>query len=82
MLKPSPETIAKKVYKKTSKNRILESILADFLRFWWFLEVRLGSIFEQNMNFFGVQNFNEFLVYFWEGPAAGAGLIWVLKSEI
>ena len=46
-----------------------------FFRILVMLEVRLGSIFQQNMQLFGEPNFNEFLVYFWEGPAAGAGLI-------
>ena len=46
-----------------------------FFRILVMLEVRLRSSFQQNMQLLWEPNFNEFLVYFWEGPAAGAGLI-------
>ena len=61
--------------------RILGSVVADFLRFVGFVEVRLGSIFDQNRQFFGAPNFNDFLVYFWEGSAAGADLIWETSAR-
>ena len=75
------EATFSKVGLQIHSGRILGSILADFLRFVGFFEVRLGSIFDQNRQFFGAPNFNDFLVYFWEGSAAGADLIWETSAR-
>ena len=46
----------------------------DFWGFLGILGVPCGSIFDEQMCFFGGPIFSPFLRDFWEGPAAGAGL--------
>ena len=47
--------------------RFLKILVTFGNRFWLYFRVKHAIL--------GERNFHEFLVYFWEGPAAGAGLI-------
>ncbi len=54
---------------------VLGSIFADFRRFWLSFGGLWAPFRHQKCDFFQGLNFSHFLDHFWEGPAAGAGLL-------
>ena len=64
---------------QTHSGGVLGSILADFKRFGVPFGVHFGSIVDLKRRLFSGPNFRHFLGDFWEGPAAGADLIWGLS---
>ena len=55
---------------------VLGSIFADFRLFWLSFGEPWAPFWHQKSDFFQGLHFSQFLDQFWQGPAAGAGLIW------
>jgi hypothetical protein len=55
---------------------VLGSIFTDFRRFGLSFGALWAPFWHQKSDFFQGLHFSHFLDHFWQGPAAGAGLIW------